>query len=152
MTSARGIRVTSEVRRVIALDTNILIYHLEENPSFVDFTTHLFDRIECGKLHAVVSALALHEILAGVNKAGFAERGPQISNLILSFPNLAVVPFDAEMAVVSGSLRARYGLRTPDAIHAATAIRRGADAFVTNDDGFRKVRELKVRMPGDRIP
>lgn len=145
-------RVTAERSRRIALDTNILIYHLEDNPAYADFTTHLFERIETGRLHAIVSALALHEILSGVHKAGHGDEAVRYKNLLLSFPNLTIVPFDAETATISGEIRARYGLRTPDAIHVATAIHGGAEAFVTNDEGFRRVKEIRVRMPGDRIP
>ena len=35
---------------------------------------------------------------------------------------------------------------TPDAIHAATAIEVGADLFVTGDDAFTRVRELRVEL------
>ena len=35
-------------------------------------------------------------------------------------------------------LRARYGLRTPDALHLATALVHRATAFLTNDQEFRK--------------
>ena len=33
-------------------------------------------------------------------------------------------------------LRARYGLRTPDAIHGATALLGQADGILTNDKNF----------------
>lgn len=147
-----AVRTTSERARRVALDTNILIYHLEDHPTWSDFTTRLFDRIESGRLHAIVSALALHEVLTGVHKSGFGDQAPTYRNLLLSFPNLSVVPFDAECAAISAELKARHGLRTPDAIHLATAIHAGAEAFVTNDEAFRKVDDIKVRFPGDRIP
>jgi predicted nucleic acid-binding protein len=35
-------------------------------------------------------------------------------------------------------------LKTPDAIHAATALACGSAMFVTNDGGFRKVPQLPV--------
>jgi predicted nucleic acid-binding protein len=43
-------------------------------------------------------------------------------------------------------LRARYGLRTPDAIHLATAVAARAEAFVTTDRRLARVRELEVRV------
>jgi predicted nucleic acid-binding protein len=46
--------------------------------------------------------------------------------------------------VRAAEIRARYGLRTPDAIMIATAIESGATLAVTNDDAWRKVEELEV--------
>lgn len=63
-------RVTHERQRVFALDTNIFIYHFEENPAYVGFTQALFERIESGRVKAVASALTLHEVLTGARKAG----------------------------------------------------------------------------------
>lgn len=39
---------------------------------------------------------------------------------------------------------AHRGLRTPDAIHAATAIAAGCRLFVTNDMGFRQIEHLPL--------
>ncbi len=41
-------------------------------------------------------------------------------------------------------IRARYGLKTPDAIQVATALSCGADHVVTNDKQWRIVSNLPV--------
>jgi predicted nucleic acid-binding protein len=51
--------------------------------------------------------------------------------------------------VRAAEIRARHGLRTPDAIMVATAIESGATLAVTNDDAWRKVKELEVVMLRD---
>ena len=51
----------------------------------------------------------------------------------------ALVPPYEPVAYLAADLRARYNLRTPDAIQIATAILTGCDAFLTNDDGLRRV-------------
>ena len=43
-------------------------------------------------------------------------------------------------------LRVRYGFKTPDAIHLATAIEEHADMFLTGDVSLEKCRELKVEV------
>jgi len=53
-------------------------------------------------------------------------------------PGLEVHPMDEKVAKEGVRLRARYGLRTPDALHLATALVHGATAFLTNDQEFRK--------------
>jgi len=40
--------------------------------------------------------------------------------------------------------RARYNLKTPDALQIAIALSAGSDAFLTNDGDFKRVQELKV--------
>lgn len=147
MTPGPPARITAERQKVLALDTNIFIYHFEENPAYAAFTGNLFRRIESGLSRAVTSALTLHEILTGARKVGDARLVSLYRDLVGSFPNLAIVPFDAEVADISSDLRVRYGLRTPDAIQVATAIHQRADAFVTNDEGLKRVKEIRITLP-----
>jgi predicted nucleic acid-binding protein len=58
--------------------------------------------------------------------------------------NFRLLPIDAAIAEVAADLRARYNLRTPDALQLATAIKAGCDAFLTNDATLKKVTELKI--------
>lgn len=51
---------------------------------------------------------------------------------------------DDTTASSAASLRARYQLKTPDALDVATAIEMGCDAFLTNDAGIKRVTELHV--------
>jgi predicted nucleic acid-binding protein len=46
----------------------------------------------------------------------------------------------------AASLRATTDLKTPDAIHAATAVLKGCVLFVTNDIAFRRVPGLAVTI------
>ena len=47
-------------------------------------------------------------------------------------------------ATPAAALRAEHGLRTPDAIHVATAIKSGASAIVTNDASWRRLPSIPV--------
>jgi len=48
------------------------------------------------------------------------------------------------LAWQAAELRARYQMRTPDAIQLAAAIEFGAPLFVTNDDRLHKGTEIEV--------
>ena len=52
---------------------------------------------------------------------------------------LECYPIDLEILETAAKPRASHRLKTPDAIHAATALHAGATMFVTNDRGFLKV-------------
>jgi len=49
-------------------------------------------------------------------------------------------------------LRARYGFKTPDALHLATAIEERADLFLTGDDALARCAEIQVEVlaPDDK--
>lgn len=47
------------------------------------------------------------------------------------------LPSDDRIFDRAAQLRARYGLKTPDALHLATAMHYGCDEFWTNDDRLR---------------
>ena len=48
-------------------------------------------------------------------------------------------------------LRAATGLKTPDALHAATALLAGCALFITNDADFRRVDGLPVTILDDLL-
>ncbi len=53
---------------------------------------------------------------------------------------------DLPVADRAASLRARYRLRTPDAIQLATALQARADVFLTNDRDLQRVEEVPVLL------
>lgn len=58
----------------------------------------------------------------------------------------AALDSDIDIARRAAGLRARYGVRTADAIHLATALVAGASAFVTTDRRLARVKEIEVRV------
>ena len=74
-------------------------------------------------------------------REALAERYRQV---LTASPGWSVVDVDAAVAESAARLRARYGLRLPDAIQLATAIRSGSSALVTHDRDFSKVRGIPV--------
>jgi len=130
----------------VALDTVALIYFLEHHPLHFDTARRILLRIEEGTIGGVVSALVFAELLVPAYRAGDRQRAGSALRLLASFPNLKAFDVTTEIAAEAARLRARYGLRTPDAIHAATALLAGADTIVSNDRDLRKVSpEITVR-------
>lgn len=59
--------------------------------------------------------------------------------LLSAYPNLEWIAPDLEIADTAALFRARYRLRTPDALQAATAARRQASGLVSNDPMLARV-------------
>ena len=63
---------------------------------------------------------------------------------LLRSRNFSLAPITAAIAEQAASLRARYGLRTPDALQISAALAAGCSAFLTNDARLQRVTELRV--------
>ena len=57
-----------------------------------------------------------------------------------------VAEITARVIEQATELRARYGFKTPDAIHLATAIEERADLFLTGDGDLARCAEVKVEV------
>ena len=51
--------------------------------------------------------------------------------------------------IMAAQLRARYELKTPDALHVAAALEARCEAFLTNDKGIQRVTDLRVLVLED---
>lgn len=130
--------------QIIGIDTMVFIYHLEDHPDFSTITERLFDAVEKGKFHAITSLITLLEILVKPKKEGLTKAVSDYRDLLLTFQNLKFIPVDLRVTDLASTLRAKYSIRTPDAIQIATAIVEGAAAFITNDDQLKKVNEIEI--------
>ncbi|WP_235181616.1 type II toxin-antitoxin system VapC family toxin [Chlorogloeopsis fritschii] len=63
--------------------------------------------------------------------------------LLLS-ETIQLIPISQSILRQAANLRATTNLKTPDAIHAATALSISCNQFLTNDKGFRNVPGLPV--------
>ena len=100
--------------------------------------------MEKGDIRVVTSSLTLTEVLVHPHRHADQALVQQYSEILLQAPNLTMVPVSAAIAGEAARLRAIYGMRTPDAIQAATAISENASAFLTNDIGFKGPTTLKI--------
>jgi predicted nucleic acid-binding protein len=57
-----------------------------------------------------------------------------------------LIPISQLIARRAADLRARYNLRTPDALQLASTIQQRCDAFLTNDAGLKRVQEIRVLL------
>ncbi len=95
------------------LDTNAIIYYLDEDPTVVP----LLDPILGQDMAIFVSVVTELELLShpGLTEEDMAE----IQQLLTS---VVIFPLESRLAHLAGALRRQYHLKTPDSVVAATAL------------------------------
>ena len=129
----------------IALDSAVLIYYFENNPLY-SFNLHqLFVKVENGQKVALISVVAIHEVLVKPKKTANNYLVQLYKIKLQSYPNLYIYPVTLEIADKAAGLRAKYSfLRAPDAFQLATAIEMKAEVFLTADKRLKQIKEIEV--------
>ncbi len=133
---------------LVYLDANAIIYSVEKHPIYWPLIQPVWLAAK-GKANEIVSSeLTLLETLVGPLQAGNAALATAYEQLFLQ-AQTRLLPITQSILRDAAQLRAKTKLKTPDAIHAATAQQIGCALFVTNDGGFRSVAGLSVVVLDD---
>jgi predicted nucleic acid-binding protein len=92
------------------------------------------------------SQLTLLEVLVKPLRDGNAALANLFRGVLLGTTGFDCLPIQLSTLEVAAQIRAQHSLKTPDAIHAATALEVGCALFVTNDSVFRRVPGLNVAV------
>lgn len=133
----------------LAFDTAPIIYFIEANPLYDVLVTNIFDRVSRGEILGFTSVLTLTEVLIHPLRKKDSNLHQAYRTLLTKSSYFIVKIITAEIAERAAELRAKYNLRTPDALQVATAIDVGCDAFLINDNGLKKVIEINVLILDD---
>lgn len=129
----------------VLLDSVALIYFLTPHADYGGLAMDLVTRVVTGDISGVISTIAIPEVLSKEY-----EKSPQNAHALHSqFVTMPHVDWEeVSMAIAdrAARLRASYNLSTPDSIHAATALQRGAGWLVTNDRKLRRVEAEGIRV------
>ena len=126
---------------VVLVDTAPIIYVLESHPKWAARFEPLFAAHGEGRLSLVVSTITIAEVLAGPFSAGEEALARRYRGVLESW---RVVELTSEVAEQAARLRAKYRLKLPDAVQLASALVVNAEAVVTHDRDFGKVRGLRI--------
>ncbi len=135
--------------RLIALDTSVWIYHFEGSATYGRAADSILEAVSAGNVAAVASELVLLELLVAPLRKGAQDIADEIELTLLHFPHLQLAPLTRGVLVRAAEIRARYGLRTPDAIMVATAIEADATLAITNDRDWARVQEIEILLVQD---
>lgn len=132
----------------VFFDANALIYLLEGRPPFADRTRDALANLMHAHpgVPAAVSRLSWLECRVGPMKSGDVGALAEFDGFFAR-PDLLWIELDRNVVELATAIRVRHGLRTPDALQAASCLQLGPEhVMLTGDAAFRKVAGLKVRL------
>jgi predicted nucleic acid-binding protein len=134
----------------VYIDTMTLIYTVERYPAYLPLLAPLWQAAQAGAIEIVSSELTLMEALVGPLKSGNSTLMNALEQALLG-TEMRLLPITQPILREAAHLRATTKLKTPDAIHAATAADAGCALFITNDAGFRGLGSLPVVILDDLL-
>ena len=133
----------------IYVDSNTVIYAVEQIEPYSSFLEPLWQVASTGQVSLVTSELTWLETLA----KPIRDRNALLESLFRAFltaREMQLVP--ATLAIWDQAARLRaMGFKTPDALHAATALSCGCTLLLTNDPIFARAPGLPVTILGVAI-
>ena len=136
----------------IFLDTAPIIYYIEANPIFGPLTKKVVDFFQSGKLSAFSSVITLTEVLPKPTEVGDEKLARKFAEFLKYGKNLRLIEISLDMAERAGILRGNYPyLKAFDAIQISVAINVGADAFITNDNKLKQIKDIRVLVLKDYL-
>lgn len=137
---------------LVYLDSAPAIYGIENHPTYAPLLVALWASVRKSGATVVTSEFTILEGLVGALRRidpALADR----YRAMREDAGIRVVSVDTKVIERAAELRAqRPALRTPDAIHVATADLAGCDAFVTNYKSLRSATLPNVVVLDDLLP
>lgn len=137
-------QITLPPRGPVYVDTSAVIYYVEAVEPYRTASLPLWDALDAGAMEIVTSELALLEVLVKPLRDGNPALATLYRNILLGTAGFTSLPVSRRVLEVAADLRAAVNLKTPDAIHGATALEAHCSLFVTNDPAFQRVPTLNV--------
>lgn len=106
----------------LGFDTSPFIYFVERHSDHVDLVREILRRVDTGIVRGYSSVVTLTEVLTQPKRVGNAFVENEYRDLLLHSHNLEIILIDIDIAEGAADLRARYQLRTPDALQIALLL------------------------------
>ena len=130
----------------ICLDTNVLIYFLEDIEPQASKVEKILNGFMKAQHEGVVSTVTVTEVLTGAYKSN-ETKASEVKKLLndLTLNSFKIVPVTFEIADLAASLRAKRSGRLPDALIVATALNQKADCLYSEDMDLKRFnQEIKI--------
>lgn len=129
----------------VVVDTDVVIYTVERLEPYYGLLLPLWHAANAGEVHVAGSELLLLETMVKPLRQADTDLQAAFRNLLTN-TRFRLIPITRSILAEAALLRAKFGLKTPDSIHAATALLEGATIFLSNNHGHLRVKDLRVRL------
>lgn len=131
--------------QIISLDSNIFIRALDDKGPLGDQARNLLEHIKQIRPGISISTILLEEFFVKVFKQKRESKLDYIMDFLTLGGLVSILEIDKQIAIMAAKIRAKYGIKAPDALHLASAIQSGARFFMTTDRRLpRAVEGLKI--------
>ena len=131
--------------RLVYIDSNIVIYTLDQVEPYLSQLDPFWKAQAAGHITAISSLLTLLESLVKPLREADTIGERMYRRMLTSRPGFQIHDVSKEVLEQAAALRALHpALRTPDAIHAASAVLARCDTLITNDDVFERVEGFRT--------
>ena len=134
----------------VYIDANAIIYSVERVEPYRELLAPVWEEAGAGRFTLASSELVVLETLIKPLREGNA-RLEVLFRSILTAAEIELVPATLAIWEDAARIRASTGLKTSDALHAATALSAGCALFITNDADFRRVQDLPIVVLDDFV-
>jgi predicted nucleic acid-binding protein len=128
---------------IVYLDTNIVIYTVEQHPTFGPKARTRLATIRAAGDTLMISDLTRMECLVGPLKSGNTAVEADFHTF---FGVTTVVAITAAVCDRAARIRATHNIKSMDALQLAAAVERGANVFLTADARLRSFTGLTVEV------
>lgn len=139
-----------ELHEIIGVDSAPFIYLWERHPRYLALSEILFRHLKRPQTQGITSVVTLIEACVLPQRQDRLDLVQAYEQALLNSEQIRMLPIDVETARQAVGLRARYGIKTADALQIAAALQAGA-TFVTNDRRLAQVDEIQVFVFDDYV-
>lgn len=135
----------------VYLDADAIIYAVEKIEPYHSLLLPLLDAANRRRVGVIGSELLLIETLVKPMELGNAMLETSFRRFLTASREMRLLPVSLSVLERVLRLRIAHRMRTPDAIHAATALLTNCTLFITNDPVFRRITGLQVSILDDFV-
>ena len=135
----------------VYLDADAIIYAVEKIEPYYSLLLPLLGAVNRRVIGLIGSELLLVETLVKLVEQGDPALEASFRRFLTASREMQLLPISRQILERALKLRAAHRVRTPDAIHAATALIAGCTLFATNDPVFRRVSGLQTVILDDYV-
>lgn len=129
------------------IDTNIFVYSMFAHPVFGETCREIVDDLEAGVIQGVASTLVPLEVMSVAVEHDPSKAGIAVNSLY-SLP-LTIVEVSQDILLSASEIVSKYNLAGYDATHVATSLKSDTQTIISNDDEFKRVKEVTLLKPLD---